>query len=652
MENFILYMAKVSGLIALFYLAYYALLRKETFFSSNRWFLLAGLVTSVALPLLVFTKTVWVEPAPVIQLCADPATLSALQSFTPPPPPPAFEINWLNVTAIVYLAGALLFAVRLVLDIYKVVRMLKGHAIIKESNFKLIDSTRVQAPFSFFNYIAYNSALLTPQELENIIEHEKVHSRQKHSADMLLGQLACVIFWFNPFVWMYKKMISQNLEFIADAEALKQIADSKHYQKTLLKITVQPDCLAVTNHFYQSLIKKRIVMLNKEQSKKRNILKYTLIIPALTAFFFLFQIKTVAQEKGMPIALMSSSSIQEQPVCSDTPPELVIMEVHKDVTSTKFEESIALFKQLFDADVTYKNITRNSKNEITSITVAVKDKDNQTSYPVYESVSDDNTPIKAFIVGIEKIDSTNKNRIFFDEVKKYSVTEDKVAKPSTTPQTAEEYIENSNKGRNRLTIVNGVKQKDGILYLPVGHRIHKMTELDPKSAKKKYGKEGKNGAIELTTLPNEGNPYTIVINDTFKELSKVNFSENVFDNMPNVKHLTVTTTITEGNEAATSTVGTLTIQQQDNSLYMVHSESHNRDLGAAKAGLKKIGIDMQYSEITRNEEGALTGVKIELTDMRNGAKASAAWEESRNPDGIPNIFIGRKKGELTVSSSN
>lgn len=179
-----------------------------------------------------------------------------------------------------------------------------------------------------------------------------------------------------------------------------------------------------------------------------------------------------------------------------------------------------------------------------------------------------------------------------------------------------------------------------------------MTELDPKSAKKKYGKEGKNGAIELTTLPNEGNPYTIVINDTFKELSKVNFSENVFDNMPNVKHLTVTTTITEGNEAATSTVGTLTIQQQDNSLYMVHSESHNRDLGAAKAGLKKIGIDMQYSEITRNEEGALTGVKIELTDMRNGAKASAAWEESRNPDGIPNIFIGRKKGELTVSSSN
>jgi hypothetical protein len=113
-------------------------------------------------------------------------------------------------------------------------------------------------------------------------------------------------------------------------------------------------------------------MLNKEQSKRRNILKYAFILPVLTAFMLLFQIETVAMEKGVPLSLMNNyNTTQTEPVCKDSSPELVIMEVHKNVTTTKFEESVALFKQLFNADVTYKNITRNSKNEITSITVTV-----------------------------------------------------------------------------------------------------------------------------------------------------------------------------------------------------------------------------------------------------------------------------------------
>jgi hypothetical protein len=87
------------------------------------------------------------------------------------------------------------------------------------------------------------------------------------------------------------------LEFIADSEALLKISDKKAYQITLLKITTHENCVALSNHFYQSLIKKRIVMLNKNQSKKRNSWKYLSILPALIAFVFLFQINLVAQEK-------------------------------------------------------------------------------------------------------------------------------------------------------------------------------------------------------------------------------------------------------------------------------------------------------------------------------------------------------------------
>ena len=115
---------------------------------------------------------------------------------------------------------------------------------------------------------------------------------------MLFRSLFCILFWFHPLVWLYKKAIIQNLEFIADSEASKKTSDIKVYQLTLLKITTQENCVAITNHFYQSLIKKRIVMLNKNQSKKWNSWKYAVVLPALIAFVFLFQIEVVAQEKS------------------------------------------------------------------------------------------------------------------------------------------------------------------------------------------------------------------------------------------------------------------------------------------------------------------------------------------------------------------
>jgi hypothetical protein len=96
---------------------------------------------------------------------------------------------------------------------------------------------------------------------------------------------------------LYKKAIIQNLEYIADKKAMSQIEDKKEYQRALLKVVTHQNSISITNQFYQSLIKKRIVMLNKNQSHKRNSLKYALIIPALIGFVVLFQIETIAQEK-------------------------------------------------------------------------------------------------------------------------------------------------------------------------------------------------------------------------------------------------------------------------------------------------------------------------------------------------------------------
>src|SRR5690606_11498592 len=115
--------------------------------------------------------------------------------------------------------------------------------------------------------------------------------------DILLSELFLIAFWFNPFVWFYKKAILQNLEFIADNQAVKSSKNKVNYQKTLLKVTLNPNELALANSFFQPLIKKRIIMLNKNQSKNINLLKYAFILPVLTVFVTKFQTKVVAQTK-------------------------------------------------------------------------------------------------------------------------------------------------------------------------------------------------------------------------------------------------------------------------------------------------------------------------------------------------------------------
>ena len=357
MEAFYIYLIKSSGLITLFYLAYHFMLRKETFFTSNRWFLLLGLFTSIVLPIVVYTKIIWVEPTPVnYDWSSLPINTIVDEDHTE-------EYFYLGL-AIMYCIGTLYLLTKFGFDFYSLNTVLKGKSIQQQADFKFIDTKENVAPFSYFNTIVYNSALYTTSELENIIEHEKVHSEQNHTVDVLISRLFCIVFWFNPFIWWYKKAILQNLEFIADNEATKKISDKKAYQFTLLKITTHENCVAITNHFYQSLIKKRIVMLNKNQSKKWNSWKYALVLPALIAFVLLFQIKTIAQEK------VSDKSAKE--LIKSDEKSVQIYKVNKNTTDEELKEKSSNLKENYAIIATFSGIKRNSKNELTAIKVDLK----------------------------------------------------------------------------------------------------------------------------------------------------------------------------------------------------------------------------------------------------------------------------------------
>lgn len=357
MEALSIYLIKSSGLIVLFYLAYYFMLRKETFFTSNRWFLLSGLCTAAILPLAVYTKIIMVAPSVKNFDWSRIPVTNSLEND-------AFTINWYLISGIAYAIGLIVFLVKFAFDFYSLHAVLKGKNIHNQADFKFIDTTENLAPFSYFNTIVYNSSLYSSSELQNILEHEKVHSEQNHTVDVLISRLFCILFWFNPLIWMYKKAILQNLEFIADSEASKKISDKKAYQLTLLKITTHENCVAITNHFYQSLIKKRIVMLNKNQSKKSNSWRYVVVLPALVAFVLLFQIKTIAQEK-----IVEMQEVKNKKEDLNT---VDIYKINKNTTDKELDEKASEINVNYGITTTFSEIKRNLNNELIAITVELK----------------------------------------------------------------------------------------------------------------------------------------------------------------------------------------------------------------------------------------------------------------------------------------
>lgn len=361
METLFINLIKSSALIAAFYLAYHFLVRKETFFNSNRWFLLTGLFTALLLPWFNITKVVYVEK-PKMAL-ADLVAYSSQNMVATPRVPTPEPFDWMSLVWVGYLAIALFLLARIVINFTSLFRILYNQQKTKKEDFTLVDLNQNIAPFSFFNYIVYNSSLYTPEELQSILLHEKVHSREKHSFDVMVAKLFCIIFWFNPFVWLYKKAIIQNLEYIADHKAVQQLENPKVYQMALLKAISNQNCLSITNNFYQSLIKKRIVMLNTNQSQQRNAWKYSIILPVLIGFVMLFQIKTIAQEK-MGNTVLSQTN----------PKEEVRLVIDKNTSDADLKREAQRLKEKHGVTLKYSKIKRNENGEITGIKVEFKDK--------------------------------------------------------------------------------------------------------------------------------------------------------------------------------------------------------------------------------------------------------------------------------------
>ncbi|QEE50965.1 hypothetical protein FUA48_15680 [Flavobacterium alkalisoli] len=682
MENITIYALKASTLTALFYIAYLLLLKKETFFTANRWFLLSGLFTSALLPLAFYTKTIIVKRTSTIY---EAITYSVPQSeVTPiiiPQEEQAFTINWYYVALTIYLCGILVLLIKLFWDLYKIKRIIKGKPIIQEGQYKIVDNSSIKLPFSFFKYIVLNTSVLKLVELENILEHEKVHSRQKHSADMLLGQLFCIVFWFNPLAWLYKKVISQNLEFIADSETSKLVSDTTAYQKTLLKFTLQQDCIAITNHFYQSLIKKRIVMLNTPKSKRRNFIKYTLILPALTAFIMLFQIRTVAQEKIIP---RDTTPQKEKPEIKG---DMIAVEIKNDFSNEALQREADFINKQCDLNIQFEDVQRNDKGEIYNITIVA---DKSANLKRWSQEEYGKAGLKPFYIVVEKGPEGESIVMIEDEKFKYTANSEIIFDTHEDPATGQKntVIKTKNVTEKSSATESSDVQPDSnnrkfyTYSNSVDTVLYKSTDDINKSISQRVT-DNTTGRIRKYTIvketginSNEVNANEALILIDGKEASPAMIKSLNQDNIAKIDVSKVTEdNVAKYGEKARKGVILVTTkpdntieehvwvnskdgkptetkyEYSNNTSFIIHKENNDYDLQAYAAELKKTGIIMTWKGLKRNADGEITYIALTLKEADGSYKISGIWSDEDKDKPIPNIYVGRLNGKLRATST-
>jgi hypothetical protein len=385
------YLLKASGIVVILFLFYYIFLRNETFFKSIRSFFLAGLIIVVAIPLVEIP--IYIEQVTSqmnLEYIGEIASTQFIESQS---------FDWVQLMTFVYLLGVLFFSIKFLIQLISLGYLLSKHHIEKKGSHYFVETSKDISPFSFFNIIIYNSAQFSIDELDQIINHEKAHAIQWHSLDTILSHLLVITLWFNPFVWLYKKAVQQNLEFLADAYAVRQVNNQKQYQLTLLKTCGATYCTELTNNFYNSLIKKRIVMLHKDKSKNNSQWKYALLLPLLTAFVFTFNTKVIAQEK-------EPKEVEET---IEFTAEVIELIIDKNTTKEGLDKVKQTFKSQADLTITFKGIKRNSDNEITAIKIDVKGKEVSASH-----YSNNSAPIKPIKISYD----SEKNSISIGNVQK------------------------------------------------------------------------------------------------------------------------------------------------------------------------------------------------------------------------------------------
>jgi hypothetical protein len=375
------YLIHASLLLSGCFIFYWLLISKETFFRLNRWVLISSILLSLTVPLIPVPEGIslrsmgtseeaaTVSPATyeapvsaivrpvnneenIPQEAEEPNSITEQESESIDPSEvtlstqPADEMQsatktwyselaWGSLLWYGYLMGVIVFTLAFFVQLFIVVARIISLESIRDGRFKIIELVKDEAPYSFWNTIFVNPAKYDPGTYQQIIDHEKIHIQQAHFIDKLIAEFLVIVFWFNPFAWLFRRAITNNLEYLTDSSMLEIGTEKQTYQLSLLKVSVPQYPLHLTTNYNSSFLKSRIAMMNTKKSSARSTWKYLFLFPLV--LFSMLCLNEVQSKKAELLAeLQETESLQEQASPSDkTTPETVTQDKDKDKEKEK-----------------------------------------------------------------------------------------------------------------------------------------------------------------------------------------------------------------------------------------------------------------------------------------------------------------------------
>ena len=338
----ILYLLKANICLSIFVMIYWIFLRNNTFHKLNRVYFIIVILTSTILPLLnlsdfvnqhqEITQIAVVKQLPDLSLLSHNQTITSNLIQHSVSVNPSIPLDIEDIFRAIFMAGMLILLCKLIVQLISILTILRKSNPININGIKVQNLTENISPFSFFKLIFINVNQHSERDLSEIIAHEHAHVKAYHSVDVMLVELFCAVFWFNPLAWILRKFLKQNLEFLTDKTVLESGFDAKNYQYNLLKINGL-NVSNMTNSFNLSDLKLRIMMMNRKRSSKVHLVKYCLMIPIGAMMILVFNIskaKTFDVQKSVFQNLKETvkavefveNKIQKNPIQNGTKEEL------------------------------------------------------------------------------------------------------------------------------------------------------------------------------------------------------------------------------------------------------------------------------------------------------------------------------------------
>lgn len=295
----IAYVIQVILFQVIFLAIYDFFLSKETFFSKNRWYLLSTALASFIIPFIKITSFQKVASEEFSVFL--PEIVLSPQSVIEQTTVYRSVAESTNYVAILFFSGIVICMLLFLIKVGRLLLLIYTHKRERKHDHTLVILPNSKKAFSFFNYI-FLGKNIERDNVESIISHELVHSKQKHTVDLLIFELLKIGMWFNPMLYVYQKRIATVHEYISDASVIERTS-KETYINNLINDLFDVSNMSFVNQFYKrTLIKKRIKMIMKEKSTQIKQAKYLLVVPVLLSMLFYIACSDKIQTNDVDIA--------------------------------------------------------------------------------------------------------------------------------------------------------------------------------------------------------------------------------------------------------------------------------------------------------------------------------------------------------------